>query len=90
MAFQAVPNPGVTADTFLVPHHPVAKELYAHQYEQDRDRFRQQHKVLFRYVIREFRFIERWYENERVIYPSNVKFLDLYWKRCFGSETAHG
>ena len=48
LAFQAVPNPGVMADTFLVPQTPVAKDMYARQYEQDRDRFRQQHKALFR------------------------------------------
>ena len=38
LALEAVPNKGLMADTFLVPCHPIAKELQAQQYIEDRNK----------------------------------------------------
>ena len=38
----------VMADTFLVPCHPIAKELQAQQYIEDRNKYREQHRVNFK------------------------------------------
>lgn len=90
MALRAVPNPGFMARTYLVPWHPLAVKLEARrQYEEDRNKFREQHRTQFRCGVREFRFIERWYDDRR-IYPSNVMFLDGFWMRCFGSKIVNG
>ena len=89
LAFEAVPNPGLMADTFLVPLHPVAKELQDRQYTEDRNRYREQHRVNFRCVYEELLFIEAWFSNSK-IYPSDVVLLDRLLNHCFGSETAHG
>ena len=51
LALNAVPNPGLMATTYLVPHHPPAIQLEAREYELQRNVFRKQHKVLFRYVF---------------------------------------
>ena len=89
LALQAVPNPGFMAKTYLVPWHPLAIKLEARDYEEKRNVFREQHRKQFRYVVREMRYIERWYE-ENPIHPSNVVFLDRYWMRCFGSKIVTG
>ena len=34
LALQAVPNPALMARTFLVPLHPLAKQLEARDYEE--------------------------------------------------------
>ena len=88
LAFEAVPNPGLMADTFLVPLRPVAKELQERQYTEDRNRYREQHRVNFRCVYEELLFIKAWFSNSK-IYPSDV-LLDRLLNHCFGSETAHG
>ena len=89
LAFEAVPNPGLMAETFLVPCHPVAKELQQRQYTEYRNRYREQHRVNFSYVYEELLFIEAWFSNSK-IYPSDVVLLDRLLNHCFGSETAHG
>ena len=85
LALQAVPNPALMARTFLVPWHPLAQKLEARNYEEQRNQFREQHRVHFRYVCEEFRFIQAWYSDQN-IYPNNVSFLDKYWTRFFGSK----
>ena len=85
LALQAVPNPALMARTFLVPWHPLAKQLEARDYEEQRNRFREQHRIHFRYVYKEICFIEAWFSSSK-IYPSNVAFLDKYWIRSFGSK----
>ena len=85
LALQAVPNPALIARTFLVPWHPLAQKLEARNYEEQRNQFREQHRVHFRYVCEEFRFIQAWHSDQN-IYPSNVSFLDKYWTSCFGSK----
>ena len=85
LALQAVPNPALMARTFLVPWHQLAKQLEARNYEEQRNKFCEEHRINFRYVCKEFRFIEAWYSGKN-IYPINVTFLDKYWIRCFGSK----
>ena len=85
LALQAVPNPGLMARTFLVPWQPLAKQLQARDYKEQRKKFREEHRVNFRYVCKEFRFIQAWYSGKN-IYPSNVTFLDKYWIHCFCSK----
>ena len=51
LALNVVPNPGLMARTYLVPHHPLAIQLEAKEFEQQRNTFRKEHKVLFRYVF---------------------------------------
>ena len=45
LALEAVPNPGLMAEIFLVPHHPVAIELQERQYTEDCNCFREQLQV---------------------------------------------
>ncbi|CAH3117187.1 unnamed protein product [Porites lobata] len=59
LAFEAVPNPGLMADTFLVPLHPVAKELQERQYTEDGNRYREQHRVNFRKCLTQLK-LRRW------------------------------
>ena len=58
LAFDAVPNKGLMAETFLVPWHPVAQQLQQQQYLEDRNRFREEHRVNFRFVYADLCFIE--------------------------------
>ena len=50
LALQAVPNAALMARTFLVPWHPLAQQLEARDYEEQRNKFRQEHRIKFRYV----------------------------------------
>ena len=79
-AFDAVPNKGLMAETFLVPWHPVAQQLQAQQYIEDRNKYREQHRVNFRFVYADLCFIEALFSNSK-IYPSNVAFLNRLWKQ---------
>ena len=47
LALKAVPFPGKQAKMFLPPHHPIAKKLQALDYQQMRNKFRQEHRVKF-------------------------------------------
>ena len=89
LALQAVPNPGFMADKYLVPWHPIAKELQERQYTEDRNRYREEHRVNFRCVYEEMCFIEAWFSNSK-IYSGNVAFLDQFWTRFFGSKIRSG
>ena len=80
LALEAVPNPGLMAETFLVPHHPAARDLQALHYTQDRNRYREEHRVLFRFVYADFYFIETMFSNT-TIHPSDVAFLNRMWKQ---------
>ena len=90
LALQTVPNPGLMARTFPVPWRPLTQKLEAREYEEQRNKFLEQHRVHFRYVCREFCFIKAWYSTEKIIYPSNVAFLDKCWIRSFGSKIYTG
>ena len=73
-------QPGFMAETFLVPHHPAARDLQTLQYTQDRDRYREEHRVLFRFVYADLCFIETMFSNSK-IYPRDVAFLNRLWKQ---------
>lgn len=75
LAVEAVPNPGLMAETFLVPHHPVAIELQQRHYTEDCNCFREQHRVNVRYTYEVLLIIEALFSNTQ-IYPSQVVFLD--------------
>ena len=80
LALEAVPNPGLMAETFLVPHHPAARDLQALHYTQDRNGYREEHRVLFRFVCADLYFIETMFSNT-TIHPSDVAFLNRMWKQ---------
>ena len=80
LTFDAVPNKGLMAETFLVPWHPVAQQLQAQQYIEDRNKYREQHRVNFRFVYADLCFFEALFSNSK-IYPSNVAFLNRLWKQ---------
>ena len=80
LAFDAVPNKGLMAETFLVPWHPVARQLQAQQYIEDRNKYREQHRLNFRFVYADLCFTEALFSNSK-IYPSNVAFLNQLWKQ---------
>ena len=80
LALKAVPNPGLMAETFLIEHHPVARDLQAEQYMQDRDRYRENHRVLFRFVYADLCFMHALFLNSD-IYPSDVTNLNRLWKQ---------
>ena len=80
LAFDAVPNKGLMAETFLVPRRPVAQQLQAQQYIEDRNKYREQHRVNFRFVFADLCYIEALFSNSK-IYPSNVAFLNRLWKQ---------
>ena len=87
LALEAVPNPGLMAETFLVPHHPVAIELQERQYTEDCNCFREQHLVNFRYAYEVLLIIEALFSNTQ-IYPSKCYVFrsiveSLFWiKDC--------
>ena len=78
LALKAVPNPGLMAERFLVAHHPVARDLQAEQYKQDRDRYRENHRVLFRFVYADLYFMQ---VLNTKIYPSDVAYLNRLCKQ---------
>ena len=78
LALKAVPNPGLMAETFLVAHHPIARDLQAEQYKQDRDRYRENHRVLFRFVYADLYFMQ---VLKSKIYPSDVTYFNRLWKQ---------
>ena len=80
LAFDAVPKKDLMAETFLVPWHPVAQQLQAQQYIEDRNKYREQHRLNFRFVYADLCFIEALFSNSK-IYPSNVAFLNRLWKQ---------
>ena len=76
LALKAVPHPAAMARKYLPPHHPLAVALEAIDYEEQRNKFRQEHRHQFRYVFIEFWFLEIFFSV----------FLDKYCNACFGSK----
>lgn len=70
LALVAVPNPGYMAQTFLVPHHPAAKDLEERQYNEDRAKWQKEHKLKFRYVVFDLFVIKHMFGS---LCPSRVK-----------------
>jgi len=54
LAFNAIPNPGLMARTFLVPWHPLAVKLEEKEYETQPNIFHEQHRTQFRCVCKSF------------------------------------
>ena len=55
---KAVPNPGEQARKVLPPWHMVRIALKEREFNKMRDRFREEHKLRFRYVLTELRVLE--------------------------------
>ena len=70
LALAAVPNPSLMAETFLVPHHPAAKDLQERQFHEDRARWQKEHKRKFRYVVFDLHAIKNMFGS---LFPSNVE-----------------
>ena len=58
LVLKAVPHPAAMARKYLPPHHLLAVALEAINYEEQRSKFRQEHRHQFRYVLKEFWFLE--------------------------------
>ena len=61
LALKAVLHPAAMARKYLPPHHPLAVALEAIDCEEQRNKFRQKHRHQFRYVIKEFWFLENYF-----------------------------
>ena len=70
LALAAVPNPGHMAKTFLVPHHPAARDLEDRQFKEDRARWQKEHQLKFRCVVYDLHVIEDIFGS---LCPSNVQ-----------------
>lgn len=76
-ALKAVPHPAEMARKYLPPHHPLAVALEAIDYEEQRTKFRQEHRHQFRYVLKEFWFLENVFAIFDM-HPSHVAFVDKH------------
>ena len=59
LSLKAVPNPGEQARKVLPPWHMVRIALEEQEFNEMRDRFREEHKLRFRYVLIELRVFNR-------------------------------
>ena len=58
LSLKAVPNPGEQARKVLPPWHMVRIAVEERDFNEMRDRFREAHKLRFRYVLIELRVLE--------------------------------
>ena len=77
LALKAVPHPAAMARKYLPPHHPLAVALEAIDYEEQRNKFCQEHRHQFRYVLKEFWFLETFFATFDMR-PSHVAFVDKH------------
>ena len=56
-SLKAMPNPGEQARKVLPPWHMVRIALKEREFNEMRDRFREEHKLRFRYVLIELRVL---------------------------------
>ena len=89
LALAAVPNPGEMAKTFLVPHHPAARDLEERQFREDRQRWQKDHRLKFRCVFFDLHVIKDMFGS---LFPSNVqtftrlqKVLDAVYASLFST-----
>lgn len=75
LALAAVPNPGYMADTFLLPHLPVAKDLKERQFREDRTRWQKEHKLKFRYVTFDLITIKQMFGSLRLRHVQSYEHL---------------
>ena len=59
---------------YLPAHHPIAKELQALDYKQMRDKFQEEHRVKFRYVLPYIRTLPHIWQ---IAFPENIYLFRL-------------
>ena len=74
LALKAVPNPGETARTLLPPWHTVQIALEKREFEEKREKDRQEHPKKFRYVMNELQYVDDLNWTWR-LFPSHVLLL---------------
>ena len=74
LSLKAVPHPGEQARTFLPPWHTVRIALEQREFNERIDRFREEHKLRFRYVLIELHVLED-LNLTLPLYPSHVWWL---------------
>ena len=74
LAFKAVPQPGETARALLPPWHTVRIALEKREFEEKRERHRQEHEKKFRYVMNELKYVDDLNWTWR-LFPSHVLLL---------------
>ena len=74
LSLNAVPNQGEQSKKFLPTWHMVRIALEEREFNEMRDRFREEHKLRFRYVLIELRVLEdlNW---TLPLFPSHVWWL---------------
>ena len=71
LSLKAVPHPGEQARKFLPPWHTVRIALEQSEFNERTDRFREEHKLRFRYVLIELHVLED-LNLTLPLYPSHV------------------
>ena len=71
LSLKAVPHPGEQAREFLPPGHTVRIALEEREFNERIDRFREEHKLRFRYVLIELHVLED-LNLILPLYPSHV------------------
>ena len=74
LALKAVPNPGETARALLPPWHTVRIVLEKREFEEKREKDRQEHAKKFRYVMNELKYVDDLNWTWR-LFPSHVLLL---------------
>ena len=74
LSLKAVPHPGEQARKFLPPWHTVRIALEEREVNEMRDRFREEHKIHFRYILIELHVSED-VNVTLPLYPSHVWWL---------------
>ena len=71
LSLKAVPHPGEQARKFLPPWHTVHIALEQREFNERIDRFREEYKVRFRYILIELHVLEE-LNLTLPLYPSHV------------------
>ena len=74
LALKAVPNPAETARALLPPWHTVRIVLEKREFEEKREKDRQEHAKKFRYVMNELKYVDDLNWTWR-LFPSHVLLL---------------
>ena len=74
LSLKAVPHTGEQARKFMSPWHTVRIALEEREFNERIDRFREEHKLRFRYVLNELSVLED-LNLTLPLYPSHVWWL---------------
>ena len=74
LALKAVPNPGETARALLQPWHTLQIALEKREFEEKREKDRQEHGKKFRYIMNELKYVDDLNWTWR-LFPSHVLLL---------------